>query len=231
MSNGTSKLADDIRLGRYTFDTTNGTPTKQQDADNYTETITIDSYYQELTSSSGNTAAKNLGDFVTKTQANGGYYFGRYEASQGADEKVKVQYDKTAWDKITQQNAATAAREMYSSNYVESDLINGYAWDTALVFVQKYSGNTNYANKTTVNSSLLNTGVSGDKACNIYDMASNCYEWNTEHSTYTSSGNNAPCIARGGCCNGSNRPASFRCTYNLTISSGLMSFRPLIYLK
>ena len=45
-----------ITLGRYTFDTTNGTPTLQQNADNYTQTVTIASYYQELTSNSGNTA-------------------------------------------------------------------------------------------------------------------------------------------------------------------------------
>ena len=41
VSTGTSKPADDIRLGRYTFDTTNGTPTKQQDADNYTQVVTV----------------------------------------------------------------------------------------------------------------------------------------------------------------------------------------------
>ena len=72
-------------MGRYTFDTTNGTPTKQQDADNYTEVVTIERYFQELISNSGNTVAKNLGDFVTKTKANGGYYLGRYEASKVID--------------------------------------------------------------------------------------------------------------------------------------------------
>ena len=110
-----------ITLGRYTFDTGNGTPTLQQNADNYTETVTVLSYFQELISDSRNLAAKNLEDFVTKTKANGGYYLGRYEASRGTDNKVKSQTDKAAWGNTTQSNAATNARNMYSSTSVESD--------------------------------------------------------------------------------------------------------------
>ena len=113
-----------ITLGRYTF-ASNGTPTLQQNADNYTQTVTVtcqgETQYQELISNSGNTAAKNLGDFVTKTKANGGYYLGRYEASKGTDNKVKSQTDKAAWGNTTQSNAATNARNMYSSTSVESD--------------------------------------------------------------------------------------------------------------
>ncbi|MCI9247194.1 MAG: hypothetical protein HFJ30_08865, partial [Clostridia bacterium] len=197
VSTGTSKPADDIRLGRYEdFATKNaiGNYIPKQDADNYIEVVTIESYFQELISNSGNTVAKNLGDFINKTKANGGYYFARYEASKGSDDKVKSQYDKVTWGNITQSNAATAARGMYSSNYVESDLINSYSWDTAIVFIQKYSGNSNYANKTTVNSSPLNTGKAGDEVCNIHDMASNCSEWSTGHSTR--SGERT--VARGG---------------------------------
>ena len=37
----------EIVLGRYTFSTSDGTPTLQQDAANYTESVTIDSYYQD----------------------------------------------------------------------------------------------------------------------------------------------------------------------------------------
>ena len=50
-----------------------------------------------------------------------------YEASQGADGKVDSKFDKTVWININQLNAAMKAREMYSSNYVESDLINSYS--------------------------------------------------------------------------------------------------------
>ena len=57
--------------------------------------------------------------------------------------------------------------------HLSTKLINSYSWDTAIVFIQNYSDNSNYANKTSVNSSKLNTGKAGDKVCNIYDMASN----------------------------------------------------------
>jgi len=226
-----------ITLGRYTFNTTNGTPTLHQAAytaekeDNYTEVVTVKSYYQELTSNSENTAAKDLGDFVTKTKANGGYYLGRYEASKGTDNKVKSQYDKEAWRSITQSSAATQARNMYSSNYIESDLINSYSWDTAIVFIQKYSGNTNYANQKSVNSSLLNTGKAGDKVCNIYDMASNCWEWSTEHSTSTISSRSVPCVRRGGSCINSLDTTSDRSYTTTANSSADYSFRPLCYVK
>ena len=216
-----------ITLGRYTFDATNGTPTLQQNSDNYTTGIIIKDYFRELTSDSGGTAAKNLGNFVTKTKANGGYYLGRYEASKGTDNKVKSQYDKVAWVDITQLNAATEARRMYNSDYVESDLVNSYSWDTAIIFIQKYSGNTNYANKTSVNTGKLNTGKAEDKVCNIRDMTSNCAEWSTEHYTNTTS----PCIRRGGNYNSSNITTSSRVCYATTSSETLISFRPLLYLK
>ena len=225
-----------ITLGRYTFDA-NGTPTLHQVAytaekeDNYTEVVTIPSYYQELTSDSGNTAAKNLGGFVSKTKANGGYYLGRYEASKGTDNKVKSQYDKVAWVSITQPNAATEARRMYNSSYVESDLINSYSWDTAIVFIQKYSGNSNYANQTRVSTSKLNTGKAGDKVCNIHDMASNCYEWSTEHSTSTSSSYSYPCVSRGGYSDSSGSATSARYSATTTSNIAYDSFRPLCYVK
>ncbi|MCI9246527.1 MAG: hypothetical protein HFJ30_05335, partial [Clostridia bacterium] len=232
VSTGTSKPADDIRLGRYTF-ASDGKPTKQQDADNYTEVVTIGSYFQELISNSGNIAAKNLGDFINKTKANGGYYFGRYEASKGSDNKVKSQYDKVAWVNITQPNVATQAREMYNSDYIESDLVNSYSWDTSIVFIQKYSeGNSNYTNKTSVNSNPLNTGKAGDEVCNIHDMASNCTEWSAEHSTLMISDTSSfPCVNRGGLCGDSRRTAFNYGAETTANYSALYSFRPLLYVK
>ena len=78
----TSGDAKKINLGRYEFET-NTEGVIEQSADNYTSTVTINSYYQELVSSSyGNTVAKNLGDFITKAKNAGGYYIGRYEAGK-----------------------------------------------------------------------------------------------------------------------------------------------------
>ncbi len=95
-----------IKLGRYTFDRTNGTPTMQQAAfagDNESNPgqsyesdppVTIESRHQELityregTPSNGldglNATAKNLAGFVQSVEDNGGYYIARYEASYGS---------------------------------------------------------------------------------------------------------------------------------------------------
>ena len=73
---------------------------------------------------------------------------------------------------------------MYSENdKIESDLVNSYAWDTAIVFIEKYAeGRSNYANQSgrDFSSSRLDTGKAGDVVCNIYDIAANCYELTTE---------------------------------------------------
>ena len=54
----------------------------------------------------------------------------------------------TLWNFITQLNASKVALNTYedSSNGIKSDLMNSYAWDTAIVYIQE-AGNTNYANK------------------------------------------------------------------------------------
>ena len=55
--------------------------------------------------------------------------------------------------KVTQPNAAKLAREIYGdTTEYASDLVNRYAWDTAIIFVQTYSEMSNYAsqNKSTL---------------------------------------------------------------------------------
>ena len=243
-----------IKLGRYTFNTTNGTPTMQQAAfagDNpsspeqtYENEVAIESYYRELTTyrpgtvdnsnhlNDLNATAKNLAGFVQSVADNGGYYLARYEASYGsgynsvgstdaekyanakplskvstANSTSSMTYDTPGklWNYITQLNASKVSQNMYagdSSVGVESDLVNSYAWDTAIVFIQNMKAeNSNYANAgrdETENSSLMNTGETGDKVCNIFDMAANLLEWTTEYSTNTNSSRAYPCIVRGG---------------------------------
>ncbi|MCI9177218.1 MAG: hypothetical protein HFJ28_01225 [Clostridia bacterium] len=225
-----------ITLGRYTFNRSNGTPTLVQNADDYEQVINLRpsgySYdFQELTSSSTNTPARNLSTFVSKTNSSGGYYLARYEASGGSGNtttsKAKSKANKVVWIKITQPNAAVVARNMYSSSYFESDLVNSYMWDTAIMFIQNYSENSNYANKESVNSSLSNTGKTGDKVCNIHDMASNVTEWSAEHTT----GNVGPCALRGGSCGYTGGFTAYRGDYDTTFSVSDTSFRFGLYLK
>ena len=113
---------------------------------------------------------------------------------------------------------------------VESDLINSYAWDTAIVFIQEM-GNNNYANKADGNGILKNTGTIGDEVCNIHDMASNCYEWSTEYSTGTNTGYASPCVNRGGHYSNSNDYTARRDNYYATTVGSYHSFRLTLYVK
>ena len=207
-----------------------------------------------------NTTAKNLKEFIEKTEANKGYYIARYEASYGsgynaegtdtatkfvnakplskvstAKSTISMKYTAgTLWNYITQPRAALVSQNMYKNDsYVESDLINSYAWDTAIVYIQEM-GNANYANannNTTGNTSLMNTGSTGDEKCKIFDMAGNLYEWTTEYSTFTNSSTASPCTVRGGSYSNSDYYTSYRGRSNATFSYSSLSFRPLLYVK
>ena len=269
-----------IKLGRYSFSKSSpGTPTLQQAAfagDNeskpsqtYANTVTIDLYYQELTTARKgfaaidglNATAKNLAAFVQSVSDNGGYYIARYEASYGsgtstsdykplskpstANSTSSMNYAPgTLWNFITQLDAAKVARNMYLNNQdingntvgVESDLVNSYAWDTAIVYIQEM-GNTDYANKTDENGTLKNTGATGDVACNIYDMAANLLEWTTEYSPRTISNYAYPCVTRGGEYS-SNFSTALRFSFTATYyygenvnGDGMFSIRSTLYVK
>ena len=205
---GTIKNKDNktntITLGRYEFDSDTGalistTPAQVASVENCTQTVTIGGKFQELStsrissSSSENTTARNLAEFISTTLANGGYYIARYEAS-GTTERITSKYDQTVLTSITQPNAAKAAREMYgevkenNELVYASDLVNSYAWDTAIIFIQTYGIGTDastYASKNK-STSFAKTGINNDKYCNIWDMSGNALEWTTEYSPHSS---------------------------------------------
>ena len=229
-----------------------GTPTLKQNAENYMDETVIYSYYKELATSrtgvasSGtdglNTTALNLKGFVDSVKSNGGYYIARYEASYGTDGKANSKVSNsfsedtapttegTLWNYITQIDSATASRNLYTT--VTSDLINSYAWDTAIVYIQNFSGDTDYSMQIggNINSSLTNTGANGDEVCKINDMASNTREWTTEYSTNANSSNASPCTSRGGYYDSSNYCTSGRSYYNATGSVKNGTFRPTLYM-
>ena len=128
---------------------------------------------------------------------------------------------------------------MYSSDSnFESDLMNSYAWDTAIVFLQKFDNRANkaslkpYSRQNSLNDSLASQGTNNlevskqDVICNVYDMASNCREWTTE----TYSGSDLPCTYRGGGYSSSNSYTSSRNYYVTSNSTGGISFRSLLYM-
>ena len=207
-----------ITLGRYSsFTATNGvyTPAQVASVENCTQEVTINTNYKELSvfragnsatdSTAQNATARNLEEFISTTLANGGYYIARFEAS-GTASKVTSKYDQTVLRNITQPNAAKAAREMYgeikenNKLVYASDLVNSYAWDTAIIFIQTYSTETDASSYASQNksTSFANTGKSNDKYCNIFDMSGNAYEWTTEYSAKSVDSDFCPCVPRGG---------------------------------
>ena len=131
---------------------------------------------------------------------------------------------------------------MYSGSNFESDLINSYAWDTAIVFIQKFSDDENYSQQSGRNTaravqkcgeSILDYNLDeGDEAedirCNIYDMAGNMREWSTE--TFSSTYN--PCVYRGGCYHNTftYQYTNYRCGDGTTERTSEISARPTLYL-
>ena len=251
-----------ITLGRYTFDSTAGEKygkaTLVQSAENWEDTsssVAISTYYKELASSTyGNEIAKNLEDFITKATTSHGYYIGRYEAGDATatnSARTSSTIDtnpivcKTGvypYNWITQPQASSLCQNMYSSDNFQSDLINSYAWDTAIVFIQEFSGDTNYSQQRGRNTARalqkcgesildynLDEGdVAQDIRCNIYDMAGNTWEWSTETCSYP----HAPCVTRGGYYNNSTTDYTSVRGYGGTTNSGYGygSCRPTLYL-
>ena len=207
-----------ILLGRYSFNSS-GVPAEYSGS--YTEE---DSRDTESLLNYGNAIANDIKGFIDSVRENGGYYIARFEASQGSNDKAESKYNKTVWTDIIQPNAAKACQKLYTE--VNSDLMNNYAWDTAILFVQKY-GQSNYSMQdgNSINSSKQTTGLSGDMQLNIYDMAGNCMEWTTE-----TANRNMPCIYMGGNYSSSDRCTADTFSYGTGNSSNNISFRTILYL-
>ena len=254
---GTIKNKDNttntITLGRYSsFTATNGvyTPVQVASVENYTQAVKISNKYQELSTfrdgsksdGSENATARDLKTFIEMSLANGGYYIARYEAS-GDSSKIYSKYDQTVLTDIPQPIAASLAREMYgevkenNELIYASDLVNSYAWDTAIIFIQTYSTETDassYASKNK-STSKANTGTNNDKYCNIWDMSGNACEWTTEYYTSSSSSVFYPCVYRGGyyytAYGKANYYTSYRDGGGTTSSNSTYGLRPLLYVK
>ena len=210
-----------------------------------------------------NAIAKDIEQFKTSVKNNHGYYIGRYEAGvvdynssvstsnsdykinwtgyTGDNIKLVCKKEQQVWNYVTQNKASELSRNMYGSGAkVTSDLINSYAWDTAIVFIQKcgtesnsstYSytvglSSTSKSAPQTTGTNILKATNKIDKQCNIFDMAGNCFEWTTE----TSSNSYNPCVTRGGTYDNSSGHTNYRTNSNTSYANSYHSFRPLLYL-
>ena len=242
-----------IELKRYLFNkdgTVNEELTKTEPGDQVQLTGYPDYFTEGLENSqTDNTPAKNIAIFRKKAEGSHGYYIGRYEARTATERsgsttddnltQITTKPNEYVYNWVTQPQAAALSRGMYEGTPFESDLINSYAWDTATLFLQTIDNRTTDKTKKYSRQNSLNTGspantgtnnlaeaIKQDKICNVYDMASNCFEWSTE----TYSGSSYPCTGRGGMYDSSNYYTSHR-DYNFTTYSSIISsFRPLLYL-
>ena len=234
-----------ITLGRYVFNTDGSVNTElsKTEPGDQLKTSSGDSYYFTeglKDSSTTNTHAKDIEDFKNKvTNTTHGYYIGRYEARKNGTQ-VTVKASDKVYNMITQPDAATVSRGMYSDSNFESDLMNSYAWDTAIVFLQKFDNRANktkpYSRQNSLNTrsdGLASQGTNNlsdaskqDVICNVWDMASNCSEWTTE----TSSDSSRPCTYRGGYYNYSSICTSTRISNGTSDSYAFISFRSLLYM-
>ena len=80
-------------------------------------------------------------DFLKSALENGGFYISRYEIGNENDKPVSKKNVKV-WNNIAPENAIEVSKNMYNNESFNSELINGFAYDT----VYEWIGNTNINN-------------------------------------------------------------------------------------
>ena len=140
------------------------------------------------------------------------------------------------------------AESMYSGNqYITSQLISSYAWDTALNYIcqtneEEYllattndsaygNINTGGTDSVTLTGEYKVNGETSDKYSNIYDFLGNCLEFTTEYSSNSDEVYTRPSVYRGGCVCYEDATACFRgCIPNFD-GSYYYSFRLQLYIN
>lgn len=128
-------------------------------------------------------------ELVNSVAQNYGFYIGRYEASKyeingkyvAASMGHQLPWTNISYSEV--QDAIRSAKDVFEySDEVKIALINSYAWDSTLdwldSFYNDYSSGESYGNYTGV---IKNTGETlEDIKNNICDLAGNVREWTTE---------------------------------------------------
>ena len=184
--NSTEENAITIELGRYSFEN-DGTPSP------YTgPSVEEDSTKTSELLNHGNTIAKDIYSdcgFIKSVERYGGYYIGRYKARAGIHEdhnlKVLITDSVQNYDTENQLRAAEYSRRLYSSVNFTSDLMNSYAYDTALLFLQTFDNRTEEAKSDPKYNAVFTQQESFNTAaemtiCNVHDLVDYTPEWLTE---------------------------------------------------
>ena len=189
----------------------------------------------------------------------GGFYIGRYEAGvpenqttidgKSSTSNVKgvpvSKKDAIVWTRIDYTNAKANAEGMISTDYVQTGLLTGKAWDTTCYWIEdslksinesatltdsRYYGN--YCDSlapANENSGTKRTAGFNEKwkVKNIYDLAGNVFEWTSERAS------SSLFISRGSSFNGygSDIPVSYRYCNGASITGDSIGFRSRLYIK
>ncbi len=246
--NSTGKLTNE--LTRRTFTEEGSMPVSGDDAIAGPKAEENNEYYYGE-GNENSVAKEQIGAFKTSATTNKGFYIGKYEAGTETERtldaqltKPLVQANKYPYIWITSDEAKQQAEAMYNGNeFVTSELISSYAWDTALNFICQ-TNEEGYLLATTtddaygnINKGYSNTNrtqtgeYSADNYSNINDLLGNCSEKTTEYSSYTSYGHSYPCVGRESSYSSSNNFAARRGSGNPTGRSATGSFRIQLYVN
>ena len=151
----------------------------------------------QLKSRSSDADTEEVMRFKESIVQNGGYFLGRYEAGKEGETFV-CKAGQQVMTRVTQPNARSMCQNIYiENNYIEvgTDIVNSYAWDTAIDFIEACGTKENsktYGSQSGVSKdsngpfktgeAVLKSPEMIDEQCNIYDMAGNCREWSIETS-------------------------------------------------
>ena len=217
-------------------------------------TYAKDTSFKGVKPTGDDTLPNGITDETADVVKYGGFYIGRYEAGvpenqssidgkSNSTSDVKgvpvSKKDATVWSNINYTNAKANAESMINNEYVQTGLLTGTAWDTVCHWIKsddELKDSRTYGN---YNNSEAPANVKGygtkqvagysDKwmVKNIYDLAGNVWEWNSEAL--------APgFIHRGGSYynGGGDCPVSYRYSDGAYSNTNVtIGFRPRLYIK
>ena len=189
-----SNFEEDFKANGWDMDSIVINPTTDEEKQNkYWEDTTTQEY-------------QNMLDSVEHYK---GFYIGRYEASQGANDVAQSKRNISPWVEVSQTEGITAC--VNNTTTVNMHLMYAIEWDSVLIWLKDnaiisssttgetkimdiddiqtnsnswgnyYDSTGDAATEPYVKNNLQNTGTSEYwKANNIYDLAGNVWEWNQE---------------------------------------------------
>ena len=125
------------------------------------------------------------------TVSKGGFYISRYEAGNDGSDKLISKKGTTVWTNKTQEEFKKIGKsfEVKSPEKVKSAMCSGIQWDIAMKFITENDENYDVINATDSwhqGSKVVTSGQNEeDKACNIYDLESNVFEYVAERGAYS----------------------------------------------